>query len=129
MASENYTPKHCPAAEELLADWIRETYIMDGNNARQCRTLDETHASMHSDRRVDLTQVGSVEVSTVFLARDYGLHHGIGPPVLWETAVSDKEYAERSWHYTSLDDARRGHVKIVEALRSGTSLDDIKSDA
>lgn len=77
------------------------------------------------NRRVDLTQVGSFRVSTVFLGIDSAIDHGRGvPPVplLFETMVfSDVEGCDGDdlgcWRTPTLGEAKRKHYEIVEKLR------------
>lgn len=74
--------------------------------------------TMEGDWRVAETTIHGYRVSTVFLGIDHNFGYG-GPPVLWETMVfPDDEsyedlYCER---YTSVDDARAGHQRIVANL-------------
>lgn len=60
---------------------------------------------------------GPVLVSTVFLGLDHGYSEG-QPPVLWETMVFNcpelEDYTDR---YTSQQDAKEGHRKIVAMVR------------
>lgn len=60
----------------------------------------------------------TLTVSTVWL----GVNHnfiGDGPPLIFETMVfGDHSLAEDAcWRYATEDEARRGHEKVVEALR------------
>lgn len=74
----------------------------------------EEYLAARSLERTELA--GDVFVSTVFLGINY--NWGGGPPVLWETMVfggsHDGEIRER---YTSADEARIGHARIVETER------------
>ena len=72
------------------------------------------------DRLVDLTNVGALSVSTVFLGSDHNFSR-LGQPILWETMVfpyADDENQEHFRRYTSLADAKKGHWEIVDELRS-----------
>jgi len=65
-------------------------------------------------RRVALTEVGPLTVSTVFLAIDHS--HGLGPvrPILFETMIfgaDDVEYQER---YATRAEAEHGHREAVK---------------
>jgi hypothetical protein len=71
-------------------------------------------------RRVALSQIEGIEISTVFMVVDRQWRPG-GPPLLFETVVrwdnctQDRDY----WRYSTWEDAVRGHQHIVEAIRSG----------
>lgn len=72
-------------------------------------------------RVVARTKIGNVNVSTVFLALDYGFSGGT--PVLWETMTFSDErekgmdgYMER---YTSKADAQAGHSRICQMVEDG----------
>jgi hypothetical protein len=71
-------------------------------------------------KRIDLTEVGDVEVSTVFLGLDHN-HRLVGPPVLFETMTfgGDEATDQMQWRYHTRDEAQRGHAAIVDALRHG----------
>lgn len=85
-----------------------------------------------ADRVVAKTKIGIYEVSTVFLGLDHGFHRLMNPelsPVLWETMVFGEEvYVElldrmvrksldRMDRYTSLEEAKAGHKKMVEWVK------------
>lgn len=68
------------------------------------------------ERRVAEDTIGNgVWVSTVFLGTDYDFV-GKGPPVLWETAVFEKDEPVDIRRYSSREDAERGHREVVAAL-------------
>jgi hypothetical protein len=77
------------------------------------------------ESRIDRTEVGDVEVSTVFLGLDHGW--GEGPPVLFETMTfgGDEDTNECQWRYTTRAAAQAGHDAIVAALQAGTPLGDL----
>ena len=114
------------SSKEILPDWARRTYIMDGDEARPCRTMQEVTASMN-DCRIGKTTINGVDVSTVFLRIDHS--YDGGTPVLWETMTFGGECDQQCWRYTSRGDARRGHERIVDALRNGTDPNDNEREA
>lgn len=67
-------------------------------------------------RRIELTQVGDLEVSTVFLGIDHNFG-GVGPPILWETMIFAREGKGRldqmQWRYRSKEAALHGHKQAV----------------
>jgi len=72
---------------------------------------------LEQDRRVDLTIINGASISTVFL----GLDHGYGDhihPVLYETMVFSRNEDEPCWRYTSEEEARIGHLKVVAMLEN-----------
>jgi hypothetical protein len=68
-----------------------------------------------SNRRVAFDQIGSTEISTVFLGIDHRFHSG-GPPILWETMIFHSNFEELQHYqerYTSWEDAVKGHHRAV----------------
>lgn len=71
-------------------------------------------------KRVALTQVGELSVSTVWLGLDHNFA-GVGPPLIFETMIHDDaadDWLEDQWRYASEADARAGHEQVVATLRS-----------
>jgi hypothetical protein len=68
------------------------------------------------DRRVALTNLGHVRVSTVFLGLDHGW--GASPPLLWETMIFGGEHDQYQDRYASKETALEGHEYAVK-LASG----------
>jgi len=75
-------------------------------------------------RRVDLTTVGVLTVSTVFLGIDHGWR---GVPVLFETMIRNHEgmFLDHQWRYHTVEEARAGHAKVVEAIQNNRNLEEI----
>lgn len=68
--------------------------------------------------RVLRTEVAGVAfVSTVWLGLDH--QYGDGPPLIFETQVFGGEWDAEQWRYTTEEEAARGHLAIVDALREG----------
>jgi hypothetical protein len=96
----------------------RNYILVDGQPVASPYLL--TWAMTMSDdmRRVALTYVVGVRVSTVFLGLDHGFDDG--PPVLFETMIFGEvgdldQYQER---YTTLEAAMAGHERAVEMVRA-----------
>lgn len=94
------------------------TYTLEGHAPVPCPDIGKWGRWMESgDRRVALTDLGAVRISTVFL----GVDHGYGPsrePILFETmAFVDGEGAEfETWgfaRYASWEEAEAGHARAV----------------
>ena len=64
-----------------------------------------------ADRRVALTKMGDVEVSTVFLGIDHSF--GGGPPLLYETLVFGGPLDGEMERYSTLQEAEAGHQRMV----------------
>ena len=73
-------------------------------------------------RRIGFTDLGDVHVSTVFLAIDHRFL-GDGPPILFETMIFGGEFDQWMDRYQTIEAARAGHARVVEALRAGASPD------
>lgn len=72
------------------------------------------------ERRVGLTKVGKIEVSTVFLGLDHNYSHE-GSPILFETMVFGGD-GEPCWRYCTREEALTGHKKVVAYLRKHKNL-------
>lgn len=90
-------------------------YILDKNDKPvPCNSFMKWARWFESaDKRVELTKVGELEISTVFLGLDHSW--GDGPPVLWETMVFDKERNEKDVDQCSgnREQAEAMHEKMV----------------
>ena len=100
------------------------TYITDEKgNAKVAGSDAEANAwwkrPFDQTRRVAKTNVGEVEVSTVFLAIDHALMLS-GPPVLWETMVFGGDLDGEQERYTSREDALAGHEAMVARVKQAT---------
>jgi hypothetical protein len=69
----------------------------------------------HEARRVALTQIGDVKVSTVFLGIDHAF--GEGAPVLFETMIFGGEHDEYTNRYCTLEEAMIGHERAVAMVK------------
>ena len=67
-------------------------------------------------RRVELTKVGEVEVSTVFLGVDH--QWAQGPPLLFETMVFGGDLDEEQVRYGTMDEAKAGHAAMVGRVKA-----------
>ena len=68
-----------------------------------------------AERKVAVTMVGSVKISTVFL----GLNHrfnGAGPPILFETQVFGGADDGEQERYTTWDEAVLGHSAMIDRV-------------
>lgn len=102
-------------------------WVLDDDGAPQMlgTTPAETQRwgkSMSDPRRIlARTQVGALDVSTVFLGLDHNFFSD-GLPVLWETMTFGDD-RDRMMRYTSAAEALDGHRLLVESLRAGIDLD------
>lgn len=72
-----------------------------------------------TDRRVGNTVIGEYTVSTVWLGID---HQGYGgPPLIFETMIFGGDYNHELNRYSTEEQAMRGHLATVDALRAGTA--------
>jgi hypothetical protein len=78
-----------------------------------------------ASRRVELTKLHGLEVSTVFFGADYQC--GEGPPILFETRVfGDGPWHEYTRRYSTTGEAKRGHFEIVDAINAGKTPEDLE---
>lgn len=104
-----------------MDDELPGLWVLDGRTPRRA-TVGEWSGTLEDveRRRVALTDLGGVRVSTVFL----GVDHGFGSssrPVLFETMIFAPEHPSLDTtcrRYATWDEAERGHAACVELARS-----------
>jgi hypothetical protein len=69
-----------------------------------------------NDRRIDLTEIGDVRVSTEFCGTDQG--GGDEPPLLFQTTVVGGPLDGLKWNYSTLGEAKQGHHEVVAEVRT-----------
>lgn len=72
--------------------------------------------ALRNPRTVEVTRVGGLVVSTVFLGVDHRHPMIKGPPILFETMVFDRNDHIECNRYVSWDDALTGHHATVRRL-------------
>jgi hypothetical protein len=104
-----------------MFDW----YILD-NNHRPVKCNDHMERtkwikSLPEDQRtgigcvVEKWSIEGIEVSTVFLGLDHGRWNN-NTPILFETAIFGIEIEENCKRYTTWEEAKTGHARIVEEI-------------
>ena len=90
-------------------------YKLEGKKVVPCKM--EECFTPDEDRRVAMTHIGKVDISTVFL----GINHAFDDrvPMLFETMIfqfggKHDEYCER---YSTWQDAEEGHKRAVKMVR------------
>ena len=93
------------------------TYVLDGKTpVPEPDLLTWTLWLAHADRCVALTEQGDVSVSTVFLGLD---HNHFGPtPLLFETMVFRADKSNETVHYSTWEEAEKGHAEMVKRVLS-----------
>lgn len=98
------------------------TYILDADRrAVACADVMEWAEWMGggdgiSHRSVGLTEIGDVQVSTVFLGIDRAFDGGI--PLLFETAVFTPDGGVHIHRYATWSGAADGHAEVVALLKA-----------
>lgn len=72
--------------------------------------------------RIDLTTIGGVEVSTVFLGVDHNFCFSDLTnyrPILFESMIFGGPLDMFQWRYSTLGEAKQGHSELVAAVREG----------
>lgn len=104
-----------PAPElDLLIDFKEAVNVDEVARFIESRAdvLREVWSEAH--RRVALTRIRGVEVSTVFLVVDHSFSYdGTRPPVLFETMVFGGWYDELTMRYCTRLEALEGHAQIT----------------
>lgn len=91
-------------------------YRLQGRVAVPCKDAAEWgYFFFKTDRQVALTEIGCLQISTVFLGLDHN-YFGKGDPVLFETMIFDGEdnYQERCCTW---EQAEVMHAKAVEIAK------------
>jgi hypothetical protein len=78
------------------------------------------YGKWQTDHRVGNTVIGDNQftVSTVWLGLDHN-YSKTGPPLIFETMVFGDPYDQEMRRYPTEEDAMRGHLAAVDALRAG----------
>lgn len=93
-----------------------EYYILRGHKAIPVSLDEWGNWFTKADRKVEVTKVGDITVSTVFLGLDHNFSKE-GPPMIFETMTfGDDE--ERCRRYSTWDEAVQGHKEIVSVVKS-----------
>jgi len=81
--------------------------------------------AFEGNRRVALTEIGSVRVSTVFL----GLNHAWddGPPLLFETVVFGGPLSDEQDQCSTYDEAEAMHERMCERVRQSIADEDAEA--
>lgn len=103
-------------------------YTLDGHTPRPISDEEfwaSTNTLLLSDaeRRVGLTMVGEVSISTVFLQLDHAFRWSQGgerpsPPILFETMVFGGRMDMARERYATWEEAEAGHARWVETVRA-----------
>jgi hypothetical protein len=97
---------------------MNEYYVLEGHTPVAVAKLESWASS--DERRVGFTQVGDVEVSTVFLQCNHA--YGDGPPILFETMVFGGALDTEQERYHTWDEAEAGHAEMVARVREAAGL-------
>lgn len=97
-----------------------EHYILRGHKAIPVSLEEWGEWFGKADRKVEVTKVGDITVSTVFLGLDHSFSSD-GPPLIFETMTfGDDE--ERCRRYATWDEAVQGHKEIVSMVQGIVSV-------
>ena len=97
-----------PVKVETLKAWVEEV-------ARRHRIAAETGVDPW---RVDLTEIGEVEILTVFLGLDHNYLRR-GPPILFETTIFGGRLDRSRNRCATWDEAEAMHAEAVRRVRAG----------
>lgn len=92
-------------------------WILDEKGEPKVASLEEwARWFERADRQIARDELGEVLVSTVFLGIDHS--HGLGPPVLWETAILGGRFEKDEWERraSSREEALVNHRAALEAV-------------
>lgn len=96
---------------------MSDYYDRDGNPLTD-EEYDKYSVPGHRNKRVGRTEISyEVSVSTVWLGLDHGYDNGLR---IFETMIFGGDYDGWCQRYSTEEAAMRGHLWVVDALRSGT---------
>jgi len=84
---------------------------------RPMEMMEWARAFEKDDRVIGATQVGEAKVSTVWLGLDHSWHGG--PPLIFETMIFDGPHDGYQARYSTEEQAKAGHARVVAALERG----------
>lgn len=96
-----------------------EHYIL--NEANEAISIDDVlgwarwFEANRERRRVERTDLGDAEVSTVFLGSNHNLYDG--PPEIFETLVFGGPLDQEMERYSTWDEAVSGHAAMVDRVK------------
>ena len=99
---------------------MSDYYILDGHTPVPVEMMRWAKWFETADRKVAVTMVGDIKISTVFLGLDHSFGHG--PPLLFETMIFGGPHDEDMARYSTWDEAEAGHNKVVESVKQGGGL-------
>lgn len=99
---------------DLEPVWSRNYILLPDRTTRPCADAAEYFECWAQDRRVLLTKMGNVAVSTVFLVLDHS--YGEGPPLLFECMVFKDGGGTDYERYETWDQAVAGHWETCRRL-------------
>ncbi len=92
-------------------------YILEGHTPKVCHDVLTWGRWMEKAKRhVAKTQVGAVNISTVFLGLDHSFNDD-GPAVLFETMIFGGKHDQDEWRYHTWDEAEQGHKLAVVLVK------------
>ena len=93
-----------------------KTYILKGKKPVLCEDRDRyVNWFETANRKVALTVVKTITVSTVFLGLDHNFL-GNGEPQFFETMIFGGKHDEYQERYATWDEAEAGHKRAVELV-------------
>jgi len=92
-------------------------FILEGRKPVPCKDLSEwaSSISQQESRRVGLTTIDDIEVSTVFMGLDHNYSNS-GPPILFETMVFRGLNSGDCYRYRTWEEAEAGHAEVVSMI-------------
>ena len=97
-----------------MSDWYR----LEGKMPVRCKSFIEAAVAFEdvASRRVALSIIGDLRVSTVFLGMDHSW--GDGPPILFETMIFGGPNDQHQDRCSTWEEAEEMHKKAVDLVKS-----------
>lgn len=70
------------------------------------------------NRRLAEDWIGNVQVSMVFLGKNYNWQEGV--PMLFETMIFGGSRDLEIWRYETYEDAQKSHTRVVAMIKEGS---------
>jgi hypothetical protein len=88
------------------------------SRAGEPMTLGEWAATFEESNQVAFDEVAGIKVSTVWIGLDHNFLSA-GPPLIFETMVFGGAHDEFCDRYSTEEQAKAGHRRVLAALREG----------
>ena len=92
-------------------------WILEDMRPKRAELMEWARWVEDADRRIDVTNVGNVKISTIFLG-GVSLDSDVDLPRLFETMIFGGPLDQFQQRYRTLGEAKQGHCAAVEKVKN-----------